>query len=210
MSEARETSKSEKSPSQDPMRVYILVAAVLIVIIVIAAILVITVGLPALRGEGQETAMAEPPPSSTPVPTFTPAPTAEPTNTPLPSPSPTMSALMMSDTDEPAFEFVSAGARPSVEWTGFFGQVLDAGDRPISGVPIVVWFRDGEPEGLPVRTDQDGYYEIRVADAPVAGTWTIQVLTAEGGPASKLFTFQTDVDTANGIQQIQVIWKQVP
>lgn len=210
MSEARETSKSQKSPSQDSMRNYILVAAALLVIVVIAAILVITVGLPALRGEGQETATAEPPPSSTPVPTFTPGPTPKSTNTPLPSPSPTMPALVMSDTDEPAFEFVSAGARPSVEWTGFFGQVLDAGDRPMPGVPVVVWYPEGRPAEQPVQTDGDGYYEIRLAGAPAAGTWTIQVLTAEGEPASKLFTFQTDVDTANGIQQIQVIWKQVP
>ena len=210
MSEARETEKSEKSPAQDSMRNYVLVAVALVVIIVIAAILVITVGLPALRGEGQATATAELPATSTAVPTFTPGPTAEPTNTPLPSPSPTMSALVMSDTEEPAFEFVSAGARPSVEWTGFFGQVQDAGGRPMSGVSVVVWYRDGQPAAPPVQTDGDGYYEIRLADAPLAGTWTIQVLTAEGQPASKLFTFETDEDTDAGIQQIQVIWQQVP
>ena len=147
MSEARETEKSEKSPAQDSMRNYILVAVALVVIIVVAAILVITVGLPALRGDGQATATAEPPATSTPVPTLTPGPTAGPTNTPLPSPSPTMSALVMSDTEEPAFEFVSAGARPSVEWTGFFGQVQDASGQPMAGVPVIIWYPEGRPVG---------------------------------------------------------------
>lgn len=201
---------SETSSSPSSMRNYILVAAALVVIIVIAAVLVITVGLPALRGEDQATATAEPPASSTPVPTFTPGPTAEPTNTPLPSPSPTMASLVMSDTEDPTFEFVSAGARPGVGWTGFFGQVQDSSGQPMSGVPVVVWYRDGQPAAPPVQTDGDGNYEIRLADAPLAGTWTIQVLTAEGQPASKLFTFQTDEDTDAGVQQIQVIWQQVP
>jgi hypothetical protein len=210
VSEDRETNQERKGPLQDPMRRYILVAAVLVVIIIIGIVLLVTVGLPALRGEGKETATAETPLAATTVPTFTPGPTSEPTNTPPPSPSPTMPALVMSDTEEPAFEFVSAGARPGVEWTGFFGQVLDAGDQPLAGVPVVVWYRDGQPAAPPVQTDADGYYEVRLADAPLAGTWTIQVLTADGQAASKLFTFQTDENTETGIQQIQVIWKRVP
>jgi hypothetical protein len=210
VSETRPTDKSEKSPSQDSMRTYVILAAALVVIIIVAAILVITVGLPALRGDNQETPTVAATPSSTPVPTYTPAPTAEPSNTPPPSPSPTMSALVMSDTDEPLFEFVSAGARPGTEWTGFFGQVQDASGQPMSGVPVIVWYRDGQPAAPPARTGEDGYYEIRLADGPLAGTWTIQVLTAEGQPASKLFTFETDEDTGAGIQQIQVIWQQLP
>lgn len=210
MSEARETNKSEKGPVQDPTRLYILVAAALVVIIIIAAILLFTIGLPAWRGEDKATATAESTPLATAVPTYTPGPTQEPTNTPLPSPSPTMSAPVMSDTDAPAFEFVNAGARPGVEWTGFFGQVLDESEQPLSGVTVIVWYRDGQPAASPVQTDESGYYEIRLADAPLTGSWTIQVLTADGQPASKLFTFQTDEDTEAGIQQIQVLWKRVP
>lgn len=210
MSEVRETNESQKRPSQDSTRLYILVAAALVVIIIVAAILLFTIGLPAWRGEGRSTATAEFTPSATTVPTFTPGPTQEPTNTPLPTPSATMSAPVMSDTDDPAFEFVSAGARPSVEWTGFFGQVLDANEQPLSGVAVIVWYRDGQPAASPVQTDESGYYEIRLADATLAGTWTIQVLTADGQPASKLFTFQTDENTETGIQQIQVIWQRVP
>jgi hypothetical protein len=35
-------------------------------------------------------------------------------------------------------------------------------------------------------------------------------LTDDYQPASKLFSFDTDENTETGIQQIQVIWKQVP
>jgi hypothetical protein len=40
--------------------------------------------------------------------------------------------------------------------------------------------------------------------------WTIQLLTEDGYPASKLFTFQTDENTETGIQQIQVMWREIP
>jgi hypothetical protein len=80
----------------------------------------------------------------------------------------------------------------------------------VEGVPVIVWYRDGQPASSPTPTDQDGNYEIVLADAPLAGTWTIQLLTEDGYPASKLFTFQTDEDTETGIQQIQVLWQQIP
>jgi hypothetical protein len=115
----------------------------------------------------------------------------------------------MQDTDTPAFTLESAGARPSVEWSGFFGQVLDGAGNPLAEVSVVVWYRDGQPAVPVVKTDQDGYYEIHLAEAPLAGTWTIQLLTDDNQPASKLFTFQTDDNTETGIQQIQVIWKQL-
>jgi hypothetical protein len=121
-----------------------------------------------------------------------------------------MPAPMMLDTDEPAFEFQSAGARPSTEWTGFFGRVTDTEGNPLTDVPIIVWYGDGTEASPVVRTDVDGNYEIRLADAPFAGTWSIQILTEDGGAASKLFTFQTDENTETGIQQIQVLWQQAP
>ena len=68
----------------------------------------------------------------------------------------------------------------------------------------------GTPASGVVQTDETGYYEIRLADAPLAGVWSIQLLTDDWRPASKLFTFETDENTDTGIQQIQVIWKQVP
>jgi hypothetical protein len=97
--------------------------------------------------------------------------------------------------------------------------VLDAQGKPLAGVPLIVWYPD--PQGIPaepvdhpgspvLRTDKDGNYEIRLADAPYAGTWSIQVLTDDGQPASKLFTFQTSDNTKTGLQQIQVIWKKLP
>jgi hypothetical protein len=116
----------------------------------------------------------------------------------------------MSDTDTPLFDFVSAGARPSTEWTGFFGEVLNAAGNPLSGVPLVVWYRDGTPASSVVTTDVDGRYEIRLAEAALAGSWSIQVLTEDGHPASKLFTFDTDENSETGIQQIQVIWQKLP
>jgi hypothetical protein len=188
---------------------YIIVAAVLLVVIVIAAILLITQGIPALRGEPEATPVTEVEPTATQVPTFTPGPTREPTPT-SPPPSPTTPSLTMSDTETPAFDFESAGARPAPDWTGFFGQVLDLSEDPVPGVSVIVWYRDGQPASPVVQTDEEGSYEIRLADGPLAGTWTIQLLNDDLTPASKLFTFQTDDNTETGIQQIQVIWTESP
>lgn len=210
MNESAEGNAGREGASQDALRPYILAAAALLVVIVIATILILTVGLPAFRGEGQATAAAMVTASAMGAPTSTPLPPPEPTPTPSPSPWPTLPALVMIDTEGPAFEFVSAGGRPGVQWTGFFGRVLDVDGQPLPGVPIVVWTEDGQPAVPPVRTDGEGNYEIRLAGAPRAGTWTIQVLTAAGQPASKQFTFQTDDDSETGIQQIQVIWGRAP
>ena len=196
-------------PPGNPNRLYTLIAAVLVVIIVVAVILLITEGLPALRGETEPTAVSQVEPTATSVPTFTPKPTKEPTATSPPLP-PTAAALTMQDTDTPVFALDSAGARPSEEWSGFFGQVLDSVGTPLSGVSVVVWYRDGQPAAPVVKSDKDGYYEIHLADAPLAGTWTIQLLTDDNQPATKLLTFETDDNTQTGIQQIQVVWKQIP
>jgi hypothetical protein len=209
VSQIEEQSHGQASPSRNPNRLYILIAAILVVVIVVAVILLITEGIPALKGEQQATATTEAQATPTQVPTFTPRPTQEPIDT-APPPSPTTPSLVMSDTDTPIFDFESAGARPSVAWTGFFGQVQDAAGNPVEGVPVIIWYRDGEPASPAVRTGPDGSYEIRLADAPLAGTWTIQLLTDDNQPASKLFTFQTDENTETGIQQIQVLWKQIP
>jgi hypothetical protein len=206
----RGTSQSGPGQGGNPHRLYIIIAVVLAVVIVVIAILLITKGLPALRGETEPTATAEVAPTATPVPTFTPGPTKAPTNTPPPAPTPMLEAPIMLDTDEPIFEFVSAGARPGVEWTGFFGQVLDAGDNPLPGISVIIWYPEGRPASEIVQTDETGYYELHLAEAPHAGNWSIQILTDDWQPASKLFTFQTDLDTEKGIQQIQVIWKQIP
>lgn len=210
MSEIKELDTEQKDPSRNTNRLYIIAAAVLLVVIVIATVLLITQGIPALKGEKEPTAApaVEPPPTQ--VATFTPGPTKEPTHTPIPPPSPTPPPMVMSDTDTPIFDFESAGARPGLEWTGFFGSVLDTADNPVEGVPVIIWYRDGQPASSPTQTDQDGYYEILLADAPLAGVWTIQLLTEDGYPASKLFTFQTDENTETGIQQIQVMWRQIP
>jgi uncharacterized GH25 family protein len=116
----------------------------------------------------------------------------------------------MSDTDAPRFDFDGAGARPAEEWTGFFGNVVDAAGNPLAGVPVIIWYRDGQPASGPILTDQDGYYEIILAEAPLVGMWTIQVLTEDGYAASKLFSFNTDENTEAGIQQIQVNWREIP
>jgi hypothetical protein len=203
-------SRPEPAPQGNPNRLYIIIAVVLVIVIVVIAVLLITKGLPALRGETEPTATTEVAATTTPVPTFTPGPTKAPTNTPPPAPTATLEAPVMLDTDDPAFEFVSAGARPGVDWTGFFGQVLDAGEEPLSGISVIIWYRDGTPASDIVTTDESGSYEVRLADAPLAGTWSIQLLADDWQPASKLFTFQTDENTETGVQQIQVIWKQVP
>ena len=114
----------------------------------------------------------------------------------------------MSDPVEPLFDLQTAGGRPSTEWTGFFGQVLDATGNPLAGVPLILWYPDpvgnpvelvGAPDSPVVRTDADGNYEIRLADAPFGGIWTIQVLTDDGEAASKLFTFETSDDPEQGL-----------
>jgi hypothetical protein len=115
----------------------------------------------------------------------------------------------MTNTDTPIFDFVSAGARPSTEWTGFFGQVTDAQGNPIPGVPLIVWSSRGVAASPVVRTDADGNYEIRVANGVLAGVWSIQVLTDDMQAASRLQTFRTDENTETGVQNIQVLWQKV-
>lgn len=216
MSDNEVTSGGGAAPPRNPTVLYIIVAALLVVIIVIAAYLLITKGLPALRGSEEPTALAV---EDTPVATFTPRPTQPPTNTPLPVASPTLELPVMQDTDAPLFDLQSAGGRPSTEWTGFFGQVLDAQGSPLADVPLVIWYAEAEgrvaelvnsPDSPVVRTGSDGSYEMQLADVPFGGTWSIQVLAADYGPASKLFTFETSGDPANGFQQIQVIWQELP
>jgi hypothetical protein len=209
VSEIEELDNGQNAPAPNPNRTYIIAAAVLLVIIVVAAVLLITQGIPALLGDKEPTSAAVEP-TATQVATFTPGPTNEPTNTPPPAATPTFPPLVMADTDEPIFEFESAGARPGTDWTGFFGQVVDAEGNPLQGVPVIVWYRDGQPASSPTPTDQDGYYEVVLAKAPLTGTWTIQLLTEDGYPASKLYTFETDEDTEGGIQQVQVLWRQIP
>lgn len=202
-----------EGPRRDPTRRYILIAAILLVIILIAAILLLVFALPALRGDEDPTQVPTLASSPTPVPTFTAAPTTAATRAPTPTLVPTQAPadaeLVMRDTDDPLYGFVSAGARPSPDWTGFFGQVLDASDNPVEGAVVVVWYSDGQLAADPVETGEDGSYEIHLAEAPHIGTWSVQVLTEDYEPASKLVTFATDEDTTQGIQQIQVIWKQV-
>lgn len=209
MSQIQQPNSGQAGAPPNPNRRYIIIAAVLLVVIVVAAILLITQGIPALRGEEEPTATTAAQPTATQVPTFTPTPIREATDTPPPA-LPTTPSLVMSDTDNPVFGFESAGARPSTEWTGFFGEVQDVDGNPMSGVSVIVWYRDGEPASDIVQTDTDGHYEIRLADAPLSGIWTIQLLTSDRQSASKLFTFQTDENTVTGIQHIQVLWKQIP
>jgi hypothetical protein len=219
VSDTEKTNEEGRKPRRNPTVVYGIVAALLVVIIVVAAYFLVTQGLPALRGGEEPTATAEGEATPSPVPTFTPAPTLPPTDTPPPAPSPTLGVPAMRDTDTPIFELKSAGGRPGTEWTGFFGQVLDAQGEPLAGVPLIIWYAD--PEGRPaellnspdspiVSSAADGSYEMRLADAPFGGLWSIQVLTDDGGPASKLFTFETSDDPAAGFQQIQVIWQALP
>ena len=200
--EQEELNGAPKKPSRSPNLLYILIAAVLLIVIVVAAILLITRGIPALSGDKEPTAAAASEPAATAVATFTPMPTKEATHTPvLPA---------MSDTDTPRFGYVSAGARPAEEWTGFFGNVVDTAGSPVAGVPVIVWDLDGQPASAPVLTDLNGYYEIVLAKAPLAGMWKIQLLTEDGRPASNPFGFETDENTESGIQQLQVLWRELP
>lgn len=185
-------------PKRRSTRIYALVALALVALIVILAAILIAKG----RGK-KETATA----TATLSPTSTSSSAQAPADTPLPvevAPS-----LIMTGTDNPVFDFVSAGARPSTEWTGFFGQVTDAQGKPLSDVPLIVWYADGTPASPVVRTDENGSYEIRLADGVLAGVWSIQVLTDDMQAASKLQTFRTDKSTETGIQNIQVLWQKV-
>ena len=208
MSEIEPIDSEQPGSSQNPTRLYIILAAILLVIIIVVVVLLITKGLPPWNGDGEATEVAAA--TATFVPTFTPGPTKEPTLTPPPAPTPTLEAPVMLDTDDPLFVFQNAGARPSVEWTGFFGQVEDSSGNPLEGVSVIVWYRDGAPASSVAQTDGEGYYEIRLADGPFAGQWSIQLLTDNYGPASKIYSFDTDENTESGVQQIQVIWAQAP
>lgn len=210
MSEVTPTEYDSRGPSRGPVRLYVLVAAILVVIIVVAAVLLLTRGLPGLLGGGEPTPTATVQPTATLLATFTPRPTQPPTATAEPTAEPTSAAPQMAVPETPLYVFQSAGARPGADWTGFFGTVQDASGDPVAGVPLIVWYPEGTPASAVVETDQDGYYEIRLADLPHTGTWTLQVLTEDGQPASELVTFQTDENTESGIQQIQVLWQQVP
>ena len=219
MSDNEVTKDGGAFPPRNPTVLYVIVAALLVVIIVIAAYLLITKGLPALRGDEEPTALAVEKSTATSVPTFTPEPTQPPTDTALALASPTVALLVMQDTDAPLFDLQSAGGRPSTEWTGFFGQVLDAQGNPMADVPLILWYAEAEgraaelvnsPDSPVVRTGADGSYEMQLADVPFGGVWSIQVLTDDRGPASKLFTFETSGDPEAGFQQIQVIWQELP
>ncbi len=195
-----DTESGQAGPKPRSMRIYILVALALVAVIIIFAAILIAKG----RGK-KEAATPTVVPTATLSATLTPSPTQVPVDTPPPStPIP-----VMADTDTPIFGFVSAGARPSAEWTGFFGQVTDAQGKPIPGVPLIVWSADGVAASPVVKTDADGYYEIRLADKPLAGVWSIQVLTDDLQVASKLQAFRTDENTDTGIQNIQVLWQKV-
>jgi len=183
------------------MRIYIVVALALVAVIVILAVILIARGR-----DNQEASTPTIAPTATLTATFTPPPTQAPTNTPPPPSTPTP---IMADTDSPIYEFVSAGARPSAEWTGFFGQVTDAQGKPVPGVPLIVWSAGGLAASPVVKTDADGNYEIRLAGKPLTGVWSIQVLTDDLQAASKLQTFRTDENAETGIQNIQVLWQKV-
>lgn len=209
MSQTKKAGNDQMGPSRPQIGLYVILAAILVIIIIVMAVLLVVKGIPALKGEKEPTAVTRQEPAASPVPTFTPGPTRAPTNTPLPTPLPTPPPPVMANTDSPLFEFQSAGGRPGVDWTGFFGQVTDAVGAPLAGVPLIIWYQDGTPASDVVKTDANGNYEIRLADVPLAGSWSIQVLTNDHRPASKLFTFNTDEDTTAGIQQIQVLWQRV-
>ena len=208
MSEVQELGTGPTEPSGNSIRWYLLLAGALLLLIVVVGALLISKGIPALIGEKEPVALSPTEPPVTLVPTFTPESVQPPAVLPT-EPPPTRSAPVMSEPVTPLFDFDSAGARPGVEWTGFFGQVFDATGRPMPGIWLIVW-QDRNPASPAVQTDENGYYEIHLADKPLAGTWSIQVLTDDWQAASKVFTFETDTDTQTGIQQIQVLWKQIP
>ncbi len=200
-------------PTKGSSRAYIIVAAILVVVIVVTGAYLAKVLLS--DGDAKPEVQAEV--SPTLAATFTPGPTKEPTNTPAPPPSATPAPFVMTDDYTAVYGLASAGARPSTEWTGFFGQVSDVDGEPVADVPLIVLYTDGTPvelEGVPtspiVKTDAQGGYEIRLANAPLAGVWSLVVLTEEGHPASDFMTFETDQNSDSGIQQIQVLWQQKP
>lgn len=157
--------------------------------------------------------LVEPTPAPAALPTITPAPgpttVPEPTRPITPTAAPT---LVMADPETPLYDIDDTGAMTSTLWTGFLGQVLDAQDRPLAGVPLIVWAAEpaGSPASPVIETDATGSYEIRLAAGPAAGAWSIQVLTADWRPASRLQTFYTGGDVDSGVQHIWVVWKQVP
>ena len=208
-------------PPRSPIRWYMVAAALLVVVIVVALVLLLTNVLSGPGGDVEPTAVTEIEATATSAPTSAPAvapsPSLEPTDTPLPMPTDTPPAFVMTDTYPILFTYESAGARPSTEWTGFFGQVLAANGDPLADVSLIVLYPGGVPvelEGVPtsplVKTGADGSYEIRLAEGALADTWSLAVVTPDGLPASEFLTFRTDTDTEAGVQQIQVIWREMP
>ena len=204
-------------PPKSPIRWYMVAAALLVVVIVVALVLLLTNVLSGPEGDVEPTAVTEIEATATSAPAVAPSPSLEPTDTPLPMPTDTPPAFVMTDTYPILFTYESAGARPSTEWTGFFGQVLAANGDPLADVSLIVLYPGGVPvelEGVPtsplVKTGADGSYEIRLAEGALADTWSLAVVTPDGLPASEFLTFRTDTDTEAGVQQIQVIWREMP
>ena len=191
----------QAGPKPRSTRIYVLVALALVAVIVLLAAILIAKG----RGK-KEAATPTVAPSAILNATLTPAFTPALGDTPPPTVALTP---IMTNTNNPIFDFASAAARPSAEWTGFFGQVTDAQGAPIPNVPLIVWDSGGAAASEVVRTDTNGNYEIKLADGVRAGVWSIQVLTDDMQAASKLQTFRTDENSETGIQNIQVLWKKV-
>lgn len=195
------------TPAKSSNRGYVIAAVVLVIVIVVCIILLITEAIPALRGTRTTKVVAES--TATTAPTSTRTPATEQVETPATTDREPAGPIMQ-DTDTPLYDFVSAGARPAVDWTGFFGKVEDTAGAPVQGLTVIVWDESGRPTVPPVKTDPAGAYEVRLADGPRAGLWSIQLLTNDNRPASHAFSFRTDTDTQGGIQQIQVLWKEIP
>lgn len=125
------------------------------------------------------------PPTATP--TETPAPpTATPTVTPtLPSPTPTPRILFTRDPQTP--QYLQPFLYPGCNWQGVGGQVITTAGTPLIGFQIKVTGSDGVPLPVVLSGSQPSFgqsgWEVKVADFPGPGTYTVEVLAQDGSGA---------------------------
>ena len=85
-------------------------------------------------------------------------------------------------------------------------MVRDPNNLPVQGVQARLWNSAGDV-WVSSATDEDGRYEIIVADEPVVGTWTISLIVGEQ-PLSPSYSFRTSLGCANGLQEYRIDWQR--
>lgn len=161
-------------------------------------------------------------PTQTPaLPTATLQPTALPTDqpSPTPEPSPTVPALIYSLQDGSPAYLEAALFRPeqACNFLGVFGLVFGLNEASLPGIRVQVsGTLNGEPvdklglTGAAMQYGAGAYYEVQLADTPIASDNTLQVvlLNEHGQPLSPPVPFSTRAECNQNL--IMINFRQQP